>query len=91
MVVLVMQALSVKHSQKRRLLQLYWELREAILNLGVSRPDFEFGELSGKIELILGEIQAPTMLIGFDRLSEIQNALMRMTIMARNWIGLRKA
>ncbi|MCJ7631687.1 hypothetical protein MUP77_04700 [Candidatus Bathyarchaeota archaeon] len=55
--------------------------------IDTSRPDFEFGELSGKIETLLDEIRAPTMMIRDEDLSELQNSLIRMTIMAKNWIG----
>jgi hypothetical protein len=63
-------------------------MREAILNLnGISRGDFEFGELFSKIGIIINEIRAPTMLIGNDKLTEIEESLMRMRALIKNWIG----
>ena len=80
--------IKVSYEQKTKLLQLYWEMREAILNLnGISRGDFEFGELFSKIGIVLNEITPPTMLISTDKLTEIQECLMRMRALIRNWIG----
>jgi hypothetical protein len=70
------------------LLQLYWGIREAILNLnGTSRGDFEFGELISKIETIFSEIKMPTMMISHGRLSEAQIHLMRMRALIKPWTG----
>jgi hypothetical protein len=70
--------INVSFKQKRKLLELYWELREAILKLsGISREDFEFGEQISKIETILNEIRAPTMMISNEELSKLQTALTR--------------
>jgi hypothetical protein len=83
-----LEILNITSSQKARLLQLYWEMREAILNMnGISRGDFEFGELFSKIGTILNEIRAPTMMISNDKLTEIQESLLRMRALIKNWIG----
>lgn len=54
---------------------------------GISRGDFEFGELFSKVGIILNEIRAPTMLIGNDKLTEVQESLMKMRALIKNWIG----
>lgn len=80
--------ISIKNSQKVKLVELYWELREAILNMnGMSRDDFEFGEMFSKIGTILEEIQAPTMMISDEELSEFLNILTRMRVLIQRWVG----
>jgi hypothetical protein len=61
---------------------------EAILNLnGISRRDFEFGESFSRIGTILSDIKAPTMLISNDKLTEVQESLMRIRALIKNWVG----
>ncbi len=83
-----MKNINITSSQRNELLRLYWELREAILNLnGLSKGDFEFGELFSRIGTILDEIRAPTMMITSEKLTELQQNLMKIRALIKRWIG----
>jgi hypothetical protein len=68
----------MSYRQKAKLLELYWELREAILSLsGISREDFEFGEAINTIYSVINEIRPPTNLIHSESLLRLQSSLMK--------------
>jgi hypothetical protein len=54
---------------------------------GVSRADFEFGEMVAKIGTIFREIEAPAMTIGYVKLSEAQIYLTRIKAKIKRWEG----
>lgn len=80
--------INITSSQKAKLLQLYWELREAILNLnGISKGDFEFGELISTVESTIDDIEAPTMIINNKKVTKLQNALLKARVIIKRWVG----
>lgn len=83
-----MKNINITSSQRIELLHFYWEIRGEILKLnGLSKNDFEFGELFTRIVGILDEIQAPTFGISHQKLSIVQQVLMRIRALIRRWVG----